>query len=97
MLLSTNDAFVTGQSLSLKKKHRSQTFFLRAYDVGTETNSETCATIPSPVCGGELFSPNDEGEGYVYIHSGIHGIGDLSPSTYTWNDPVLKVTITRMR
>ena len=96
MLLPTNDAFVAGQSLSLKKRQRTQTFYLRTYDAGTETNSETCATIPGPVCGGEPFSPNDNGEGYVYIHSGIHGIGDLSASTYTWNDPVLKVTITRM-
>ncbi|MGB0495160.1 MAG: spondin domain-containing protein [Kangiellaceae bacterium] len=97
MLLPTNDAFVAGQSLSLKRKQRTQTFYLRTYDAGTETNSETCSTIPGPLCGGEPFSPNDEGEGYVYIHSGIHGIGDLSASAYTWNDPVLKVTITRMR
>ncbi|MFT6732882.1 MAG: hypothetical protein ACJAS9_001067 [Polaribacter sp.] len=96
MLLPTNDAFVAAQSLSLKKKQRSQTFYLRAYDAGTETNSEACTAIPGPVCGDEPFSPNDEGEGYVYIHSGIHGVGDLSASTYTWNDPVLKVTITRM-
>jgi len=96
MLLPTNDAFIAGQSLSLKKRQRTQTFYLRTYDAGTETNSETCATIPGPVCGGEPFSPNDGGEGYVYIHSGIHGIGDLSASTYTWSDPVLKVTITRM-
>jgi hypothetical protein len=46
--------------------------------------------------------PNPEGgpgagEGYVHLHSGIHGIGDLVPSIWDWNNPVAKVTIRRIR
>ncbi len=46
--------------------------------------------------------PNPEGgpgagEGYVHLHSGIHGIGDLEPSVWDWNNPVAKVTIRRVR
>ena len=97
MLLPTNDAFVAAQSISVKKGHRSKTIYLRAYDAGTETNDEACVSIPGPTCGGEPFSANDEGEGFVHVHSGIHGIADLSASQYSWNNPVLKVTITRLR
>ena len=25
------------------------------------------------------------GEGFVHIHRGIHGVGDLAPSTFDWN------------
>lgn len=96
MLLPTNDAFVAAQSVRAPKRG-SKTFYLRAYDAGTETNDELCSSIPGPQCGGEPFSPNDNGEGFVYVHSGIHGIGDLSASQYTWNNPVLKVTIKRVR
>jgi len=96
MLLPTNDAFVAAQSVRPPKRG-SKTFYLRAYDAGTETNDELCSSIPGPQCGGEPFSPNDSGEGFVYVHSGIHGIGDLSASQYTWNNPVLKVTITRVK
>lgn len=95
MLLPTNDAFVA-QTFTLKKWKHSKTFFLNAYDSGTETNDELCVSIPGPVCGGEPFSPEDEGEGFVHVHSGIHGIADLNASQYTWNDPVLKVKITRV-
>jgi len=97
MLLPTNDAFIAAQSVSVKRRHRPKTIYLRAYDAGTETNNEACASIPGPTCGGEPFSPNDEGEGFIHVHSGIHGIGDLSPSQYSWNNPVLKVTITRIK
>ena len=96
MLLPTNDAFVAAQSVRAPKGYHSKTVYLRAYDAGTETNDESCVSIPGPQCGGEPFSPNDSGEGFVYVHSGIHGIGDLSASEYSWNNPVLKVSIKRV-
>ena len=97
MLLPTNDGFVVAESLPISHAKAGRTFFLKAYDAGTETNDELCASIPGPQCGGEAFSPNDSGEGYVYIHSGVHGVGDLSASMYTWNNPVVKVTIKRVK
>ncbi len=96
MLLPTNDAFVAAQSVRAPKRG-AKTYYLRAYDAGTETNDELCASIPGPQCGGEPFSPNDQGEGFIYVHSGIHGIGDLSASEYSWSNPVLKVTIERVK
>ena len=96
MLLPTNDAFVAAQSVKAPRRG-ANTYYLRAYDAGTETNDELCSSIPGPQCGGEPFSPNDNGEGFVYVHSGIHGIGDLSASQYSWNNPVLKVTIKRVK
>lgn len=97
MLLPTNDAFIAAQSVPVKRGLGNQTFYLKAYDAGTETNDESCASIPGPQCGGEPFSPNDTGEGFVYVHSGIHGIGDLNASEYTWMNPVVKVTINRVK
>jgi hypothetical protein len=35
-------------------------------------------------------------EGYVHIHPGIRGVGDLQPSVWGWDNPVLKVTIQKM-
>jgi len=97
MLLPTNDAFVAAQSVKPSKNRSAKTYYLRAYDAGSETNDELCSSIPGPQCGGEPFSPNDNGEGFVYVHSGVHGIGDLSAAQYSWNNPVLKVTIQRVK
>lgn len=40
------------------------------------------------------------GEGYIHVHAGIHGIGGddgLDPETYDWRNPVVEVTIERIR
>lgn len=96
MLLPTNDGFVA-KSIHLPRGSHEKVVFLRAYDAGTETNDELCVNIPGPQCHGAPFSPEDSGEGFVHVHSGIHGIGDLSASMYTWNNPVLKVAIKKVR
>ena len=51
--------------------------------------------IPGPTCGVDGGSP--EGEGFVHVSGGIHGIGDLAPAEYDWRNPVATVTVTRMR
>ena len=41
---------------------------------------------------------NDDGEGFVHIANGVHGIsGEISPAVYSWDGPVAEVTITRIR
>jgi len=35
-------------------------------------------------------------EGYVYVDSGIHGIGDLVPAERDWRGPVAEVVIRRV-
>lgn len=96
MLLPTNDTFVALNGVRLPR-YGSRTYFASAYDGGTETNDEICANIPGPQCGGTPFSPEDEGEGYVFPAPGIHGEADLSVATYNWQGAVAKVTIKRLR
>lgn len=93
MLIPTNDAFFALNNVRVGEKV--STFYSPAYDAGTEMNDEICVDIPGPICGGEGYSPNAAGEGYVHIHSGIHGIGDLSAATYDWRNPVAKITVRR--
>lgn len=97
MLGNTNDAFVGLMDVPLPKGKEVLTYLAPAYDAGTETNDESCATIPGPACGGEALSPADPGEGFVSIHNGIHGIGGLEASIYDWRNPVGRVVIRRVR
>ena len=92
MLLPTNDTFVAVNSLRVPYFGSAVTF-ARAYDAGSETNDELCASIPGPQCGGSPGSPEDDGEGFVHVSSGIHGIGDLKPSVYDWRDAVARVEV----
>ncbi len=96
MLLPTNDGLVALQGGQLPRyKNHSKTYFMYAYDGGVETNDEQCASIPGPQCGGMPFSPEDEGEGYIYPHPGIHGEAELMRADYQWSGPVAKVVVTR--
>lgn len=97
MLIPTNDAFIALDSVRLPKGKSSLTYFSPAYDAGSEPNDELCASIPGPFCGGEGVSPDRDGEGYVHIHAGIHGIGDLIPADFDWNDPVARIVVTRLK
>jgi hypothetical protein len=36
-------------------------------------------------------------EGYVHIHAGIHGVGDLEPGMRDWRNPVARITIRRVK
>ncbi|NRA55906.1 MAG: hypothetical protein HRU23_17345 [Gammaproteobacteria bacterium] len=96
MALPTNDTLVAMLGMTLpKKRNMPVTYYMKAYDGGSETNDELCANIPGPHCAGVPFSPEDEGEGYIYPSPGIHGEADLSRATYNWHGPVAMVTIVR--
>uniref|UniRef100_UPI0015C41B44 spondin domain-containing protein n=1 Tax=Candidatus Entotheonella palauensis TaxID=93172 RepID=UPI0015C41B44 len=97
MLVPTNDAFVAVNAVDISGG--SVTVRALAYDAGTEFNDELCAHIPGPasVCTGEGFNMSrDNAEGFVHVHRGIHGIGDLNASVYDWRNPVARVSISAM-
>ncbi len=104
MMLPTNDGFIALNGVKAPKKG-SVTYYSPGYDAGTEINDEDCANIPGPTCGGEGLSPDTDGEEYVHIHRGMHGIGNstdasvtfLAEDVYDWRNPVAKITITRMK
>ena len=94
MLLPTNDTFVAVNSIPLPRWESST--YAVAYDSGTEINDEDCDNIPGPYCGGAAISEED-GEGFVHVGNGIHGIGDLAPEMFDWRNSVAKVSIRRTR
>ena len=98
MLVPSNDAFFAVNGIQGPRSKHSKTVYSPAYDAGSEANDELCEHIPGPpfACQGEGFNA-ESGEGYVYIHPGIIGNGDLAAESYTWNNPVAKITITRTK
>lgn len=96
MMLPTNDGFIALNGVKAPN-HGTVTYYSPGYDAGTETNDEWCNNIPGPTCGGAGPSPMDDGEGFVHINRGIHGIRDLAADVYDWRNSVAKITITRVR
>ncbi len=99
MLVPTNDAFFAVNGEVGPTGNGTVTLFSPAYDAGTEANDELCAHIPGPptVCQGEGFNASRAGDvNFVHIHSGIHGIGNLSAAQFDWRNPVAKITIQRI-
>ena len=99
MLVPTNDAFFAVNGIEGPEGNQELTLFSVAYDAGTEANDELCAHIPGPpgVCTGEAFNPSRAGaEGFVHVHRGIHGVGDLGAAMWDWRNPVAKVTVRRI-
>jgi hypothetical protein len=95
MLASTNDAFFAVRNVRVPR-HWGLDMTANAYDAGSEVNTEFCDYIPGPPCGNHVR--NTEGaEGYVHIHAGIHGIGDLDPAVFDWRNPVAEIKIRRAR
>jgi len=67
-----------------------------AYDAGSEANTESCEHIPGPPCMNPEMRVTDGAEGFVYIHPGISGEGDLTESGYDWRNPVARFVIERL-
>jgi hypothetical protein len=107
-LSPTNDAFIALDNVEVAATNIGATLnptltvWPQAYDSGTERNDELCASIPGPFfvecngAGGGGMPAGGE-EGYVYIHSGIHGVGNLSTATRDWNNPVARIVIRKAR
>ncbi len=96
MLVSTNDAFFAASQIRVPSRGKAEVM-AKAYDAGSETNSEECAYIPGPPCGNGGVRDFTDAEGYVYIHAGIHGTADLDIATKNWQNPVAKIVIEKIR
>jgi hypothetical protein len=96
MLVTTNDTFF---GLSNFRFLGTPTLVvhtaLPAYDAGTEFNNELCAFIPGPPCGSPMVRDTTDAEGFVHVHPGIHGTGDLSSYSTDWSNPVVSISVTK--
>jgi hypothetical protein len=102
MLVNTNDAFagVSGAALPVLAVGEGRTWYLPAYDAGTEANSETAATVPGPAAGGEGFAAARDDVDRIAIHPGVISFQDgldqsVLDGSHRWDNPVLKLEFTR--
>jgi spondin N len=107
MLVCTNDGF-TGMDRVRLPDDVGDTMVLVAngYDAGTEVNTEDFADIVPPcqslvgVTGSDLGTgvsdPSLLEGGVIHHHPGISGDADLVPSVHGWDDPVVRIRITRV-
>jgi hypothetical protein len=101
MLVTTNDAFFgfSQPELPVLVIRGGPKFVVGgdavAYDAGSEANNELCEYIPGPPCGNPFVRATEDAEGFVHVHAGIHGIGDLAPAVWDWRNPVAVVTVHR--
>jgi hypothetical protein len=95
MISLTKDGFVAAQALALPAAvGASVTANLRAYDAGSEANTESCDHVPCEVHGRRMTAG---AEGMVAEHPGLRGDVDIPPARQ-WHAPVLgTLTITRLR
>jgi len=98
MLASTNDAFFAIDGTEIPYWGM-KSLTAVAYDAGSEANTELCSDVPGPPCAAD--SGNERvtagAEGFVHVHNGIHGVGDLSEANMDWHNPVAKVVIKKLR
>lgn len=107
MLICTNDGFTGRNRISLPRHlGQSRTAYSRAYDAGTEINTEDFADIVPPCQIFGATSSDDEGTGMsnpalaenqrVRRHRGIHGGNDLDPELHGWRHSVAKIEVERI-
>lgn len=98
MLICSNDGFGGLNGVRLPH-HGTKTFYGKAYDAGTEKNTEAYADLVPP-CDklGETGKTDPElaQNGKIRRHRGIKGGADLSPDIHGWHGPVIKVTVERV-
>jgi hypothetical protein len=101
MLIPTNDAFVALDAVALPLPAHPGSHTAIAYDAGSEVNDELCSSIPGPFfaeCGGSGGGARaGNGEGFVHVHRGVHGIGSFQAQARDWRNPVARVTVRVLR
>jgi hypothetical protein len=104
MLVRSNDAFTGLDGLKLgsdngkkgkksnKKKLKSRTVTVNAYDAGTEKNNEVGSFIPGPPFG-HMFVRDQDAQ-LIAPHPGLRQDGELA--AYIWQDPVARIEIKKI-
>jgi hypothetical protein len=95
MLATTNDAFFGLDGVHLLPNLKYRAVYANAFDAGSEANNESCDYIPGPPCENPFMRSTEGAEGFVHVHSGIHGVGSLDAAQYDWRNPVVKIFIER--
>lgn len=92
MAINTNDCFV---SLNGAYLYGGQVLDLPGLDAGSEENNEDCGSIPGPACANidENNESSGNGEGFVHVHRGFQGVGDLAANRYDWRNPMMRVSV----
>lgn len=104
MLVNTNDGFsgINSVDVSSLDSGESMTLSARAYDAGTEINSESAGTMPGPADGGEGFNAaRSDSNNTVGYHGGVVTADDglassVLDQSHRFDNPVMLVTITRI-
>jgi hypothetical protein len=101
MLICTNDGFAGASSIRTSSHGGAVTAYGRAYDAGSEINTQDfddlvppCSGIPNTGTG--MSNPDLAENGTVNYHNGIALRGDLTPDANGWEDPAIRVTIERV-
>lgn len=92
MAINTNDCFTALNGMHL---FPGQVVDVPGLDAGSEENNESCASIPGPGCA-DISTENvrsGNGEGFVHVHRGFFGIGDLPDADYDWRNPMMRVVV----
>jgi hypothetical protein len=92
MAINTNDCFTSLNGVNL---YPGMVIDVPGLDAGTEENNERCNSIPGPGCASSTGNiANGNGEGFVHVHRGFFGIGDLLPADrYDWRNPMMRVSV----
>lgn len=103
MLICSNDGFTGVTNLRLPNADQVRMTRTRAYDAGSEANTEVSEDIVDPCSGlglvaldGDPDGNNNEGidtEEGVAIHPGVSGEGELTRMDHGWRRSIAKVTI----
>jgi hypothetical protein len=107
MLICTNDGFTGIDHIRLPAEvGGTKTLVAAGYDAGTEINTEDFADIVPPCQSLVGVTGSDPGTGVsnpallecgvIHHHPGIAGGVDLVPAIHGWDDPVVRVRITRV-
>ncbi len=102
MLVNSNDGFaaVDGIDLSGIANGGQAVYYGRAYDAGTEANSETASTVPGQ--GGEGFNVARDDRDRIALHAGVvsqdDGLATSSLSVqHRFDNPVIEVRVRRIQ